>query len=95
MWYSFAMAIRWADSAAKHGISREDALYAMTHAEKVAELDGQPGEKVMVYLGHPHGQTDRYLEVIAAHRKPRDVFVFHVMELTDVFRYLLNEGETK
>ena len=26
--------------AAKHGISREDDVYAMTHAEKVAELDG-------------------------------------------------------
>jgi hypothetical protein len=67
----------------------------VTHAEKVAELDGQPGEKMMDYLGRPHGQADRYHEVIAAHHQPRDVFVFHVMELTDVFRHLLSEGKTK
>lgn len=47
----------------------------------------------MVYVGHPHGQTERYLEVIAAHQPPRTIVVFHVMPLTDQFRYLLHEGE--
>lgn len=87
------MGIRWTPSAAKHGISREDALYAMTHAEAAAELDGKPGETTTVYIGHPHAQTEHYLEVIAAHRPPRDLVIFHVMELSDLYRDLLTEGE--
>jgi hypothetical protein len=93
LWYYLSMAIEWTPSAAKHGISRDDALYAMTHAEATAELDGHPGETTLVYVGHPHGQTGRYLEVIAAHRPPRTIVIFHVMELTDLYRHLLNEGE--
>lgn len=89
------MAIEWTASAAKHDIPRDDALYAMTHAEATAELDGHPGETTTVYVGHPHGQTDRYLEVIAAHRPPHTIIIFHVMELTDLYRHLLNEGEPK
>lgn len=64
----------------------------MTHAEAVAELDGHPGETTIVYIGHPHAQTDRYIEVIAAHRKPRTVKIFHVMPLSDLYRHLLTEG---
>lgn len=89
MWYYLYMAVQWTSSAAKHGISRDDALYAMTHAEASAELDGHPGEVTMVYVGHPHAQTTRYIEVIAAHRQPRDVVIFHVMELSDLYRDLL------
>lgn len=66
-----AVGVEWARSADKHKISHEDALYAMTHAEPTAELDAEPGERIVVYVGHPHGQTERYLEVIAAHRPPR------------------------
>lgn len=89
------MGVEWARSADKHGIPHEDALYAMMHAEVSAEVDGEPGEQVIVYVGHPHGQTDRYLEVIAAHRPPRTIVIFHVMPLTDIFRYLLHEGEAQ
>ena len=95
LWYVLIVAIEWTKSAAKHGISRDDALYAMTHAEADAELDGQSGETTVVYVGHPHGQTDRYLEVIAAHRPPRTIVIFHVMELSDLYRHLLNEGEPR
>lgn len=84
------MAIEWKTSAAKHSISREDALYAMTHAEASAEIDGLPGETTTVYVGHPHGQTERYLEVIAAHRPPRTISIFHVKELGDLYRHLLD-----
>lgn len=87
------MAVEWARSADKHSVPREDALYAMVNAEVTAEVEGRPGEVSIVYLGHPHGQTERYLEVIAAHRPPRTVEIYHVMPLTDNFRYLLNEGE--
>lgn len=87
------MTVEWTTSADRHGIPREDALYAMANHEALAELEGRPEERTVVYVGHPHGQTDRYIEVIAAHREPRTVVVFHAMELTDVYRYLLHEGK--
>lgn len=87
------MGVEFTKSADRHGITHEDSLYAMMHAEVSAEIDGEPGETTMVYVGHPHGQTDRYLEVIAAHRPPRTIVIFHSMELTDMFRHLLAEGE--
>lgn len=87
------MGVEWARSADKHGVPREDALYALIHYEVSAEVEGEQGEKTIVYVGHPHGQTERYLEVIAAHRPPRTIVIFHVMPLTDMFRYLLHEGE--
>lgn len=80
-------------SADKHGIPREDALYAIMHAEVSAEVEGEPGEVTVLYIGHPHSQTDRYLEVIAAHRPPRTIVIFHVMPLGDLYQPLLNEGE--
>lgn len=87
------MGVQFTSSADKHGIPREDSLYAIMHAEASAEVDGAPGEVTMVYVGHPHGQTDRYIEVIAAHRQPRTVIVFHAMPLSDLFRHLLTEGK--
>lgn len=86
------MGVEFTNSADKHGIARQDTLYAMMHAEASAELEGQPGETTMVYVGHPHGQTDRYIEVIAAHRPPRTIVIFHSMPLSDLFRHLLHEG---
>lgn len=58
------MGVEWTHSADKHGIPRADALYSIAHAE----VKGRPGEVTIVYVGHPHAQTNRYLEVIAAHR---------------------------
>lgn len=95
LWYDLFMAIDWTSSAAKHGISRDDALHAMIHAEASDDLDGGTGEALRVFVGHPHAQTERYIEVIAAVRPPRGLLVFHVMELSDLYRYLLNEGEKK
>ncbi len=91
--YTFGMGIEFTPSADRHGIPHADSLYAMTHAEASAEVEGMPGETTMVYIGRPHGQTDRYLEVIAAHRPPRTVVIFHSMELTDLYRDLLTEGK--
>lgn len=87
------MGVEWPASADKHGISHEDALYAMTHAEGATQVEGRPGEVTTVYVGHPHGQTDRYIEVIAAMRPPRTLTIFHVMQLSDLYRHLVNEGE--
>lgn len=88
------MGVQFTDSADKHGISHEDALHAIMHAEGSAEVEGNPGELTMVYVGHPHGQTERYIEVIAAHRKPRTIVIFHVMPLSDLFGYLLDGGKS-
>lgn len=87
------MGIEFTPSADRHEIPHADSLYAITHAEVSAEVDGMPGETTIVYIGHPHDQTDRYLEVIAAHRLPRTIVIFHSMELTDTFRHLLTEGK--
>jgi hypothetical protein len=87
--------VEWTTSAGKHGVPREDAVHAMVNAEVSAEVDGEPGEQTIVYVGHPHGQTDDYLEVIAAHRPPRTIVIFHVMPLTDTFRWMLHEGEDR
>lgn len=86
------MGVQFTDSADKHGIPREDSLYAIMHAEASAEVDGDPAETTMVYVGHPHGQTDRYIEVIAANHPPRTIVIFHSMPLSDLFRHLLHEG---
>ena len=96
LWYLFIVAIRWASSADKHFIPREDALYAISHAAGQTQLEARAGEVTIVYVGHPHGRTDRYVEVIAALVPPRDLVIFHVMELSDLYRHLVDkEGESK
>lgn len=46
-----------------------------------------------VFIGHPHGQTEQLIEVLAEVTPPRNVTIFHAMELTDKFRWLLEEEE--
>ncbi|WP_282859403.1 hypothetical protein [Pseudoclavibacter helvolus] len=84
------MGVEWKPSASKHGVTREDALYAMTNAEVSAEVKGLAGEKTYVFIGHPHAQTNRWIEVIAAYRQPRTYTIFHAMPLTDKYRHLLD-----
>lgn len=87
------MAVTWKSSAGRHGVPREDAVYAIAHHEVSAEINGEPGETTMVCIGHPHSRTDRYLEVIAVLRPPHSIEILHVMSLTDLYRHLLYEGE--
>ncbi len=49
------------------------------------EKDGRPAK---VFVGHPHPQTDSYIEVLVG-RDGDDFVIFHVMELSDLFRHLL------
>lgn len=74
------MGMHFKDSADRHGIPRRDTMYAILHPVATQEI-----------VGHPHAQTDRYVEVIAAIRPPRDLVIFHSMPLTDLYRHLLHE----
>jgi hypothetical protein len=80
----------WADSAGKHGISRADVLWAIQHAVGSEELNGRLGWTTRVWVGHPHSQTERYIEVIGASRGAEFV-IFHAMPLNDVYRHLIHE----
>lgn len=86
------MAVEWAPSAAKHDVPREDVLHAIAAAEVQVELGPgkYPGEVNVLWIGHPHAQTDRYLEVLAAvHHTHARITIFHAMALTDRYRHHL------
>lgn len=82
------MALEFTDSASKHGIPHEDAIYAILHAVGTETVQEHLGQEARVFVGHPRSQTDRYIEVIAAKRG--NVFrIFHVMPLSDLYRHLV------
>lgn len=62
-------------------------MRAMLHAVGSEDVPGEKGEVTIAFVGHPHPQTERYIEVIAAHRGS-DIQVFHAMPLTDKYRHL-------
>lgn len=78
------------DSARKHSIPDEDILYALTEYEVEDVVPGRDGHGGgLIRIGHPHGQTDRYIEVMYAIVPPRSIVVFHAMPLTDKWAHLL------
>jgi hypothetical protein len=86
--YSFETALKFAPSADRHGISRAAAVYAIIHAVG-REVSGREGRRLKVaYVGHPHAQTDRYIEIVVMEWEPRNVAGFHAMDLSDNFRHL-------
>ena len=75
------MSITWAESAAKHRIPRDEALYAIAHAELFIESVGQAriGDRApSLFIGPSRYGT---LEVLAVITPPREIWVFHVMPL--------------
>ncbi|WP_026373827.1 hypothetical protein [Agrococcus lahaulensis] len=82
------MGIHYTASAAKHGIPEVDAIYAMLNHEGQVDQRGRDARTVKVFVGHPHAQTDRYIEVIAT-MDGSDVVIFHAMPLSDIYRHLL------
>lgn len=76
--------IEFTVSSQRHGISRADAYYAMTHPRYVDELEGEAGDKSFAFYGHPHTQTDRFIEVFAALKPWGTVVVFHAMDRPDL-----------
>jgi hypothetical protein len=83
------MGIDFRKSAGKHGIPQEDVLFAVANYAGFEEIDGFPGQTTRMYVGHPHGQTDRYIEVGLATWPPDNVVIFHAMPLTDLYRHLI------
>jgi hypothetical protein len=91
------VAIRWADSADKHGVARDDALHAMLHAYlHVPEFDeprieglGRPD----LWIGPQRVPGSALLEVMTVASPPRDLLVFHVMMARAKFLALLDEEE--
>lgn len=93
MWYALCVAMKFTDSAGKHRIPQADAIHAVVNAEASAVIEGRQGEEARVFVGHPHPQTDRYIEMIVSQRGP-DFVVFHVMPLSDLYRHLLQGRES-
>ena len=78
------MAISWAPSADKHGIRREDALYAIEHALYVEVEFDEPrlGGRVRptLFIGPPRARGGPLLEVMVEITGSRGLHVFHVMQ---------------
>jgi hypothetical protein len=77
------MAITWAPSADKHGIDREDALYAIMNAYYVEREFDEPRPPATVrptlFIGPPRQLGGDLLEVMVEVTPPRDLHIFHVM----------------
>ncbi|ENO19046.1 hypothetical protein HMPREF9004_0190 [Schaalia cardiffensis F0333] len=46
----------------------------------------------MVFVGLPHPQARRFIEVIASIRGSADIKIFHAMEVTDAWKHLVYEA---
>jgi hypothetical protein len=81
--------VTWAPEAGRHGFTLAEALHAIANADAAADVAGLPKDKTMVFVGLPHAQALRPVEVIAARRPSGEFVIFHVMELSDIYRGLL------
>ncbi len=78
------MAIYWADSADRHGIPHDEALYAIANALYVEEEFDEPRVpdriRPTLFIGPAtHERGAPLLEVMVEVSPPRDLFIFHVM----------------
>ena len=80
--YTTDVAIRWAESASKHGIDHDGALYAITNAHYVEEEFDEPRipghVRPTLFIG-PSRLGGPLLEVMVEITPPRELVVFHVM----------------
>lgn len=93
------MAPRWADSAAKHAVSRADAVYAVLHATYTDDLiDEAAGPGVIrLFIGPRHAQALPVNEIEVLVREfpadpGRQAVIFHVMPLGAKFRRYRQEN---
>jgi len=91
------MGIEFATSAAKHGVSQADALFAMNNAiyfsEKVKLNDGDIANARRVFIGPQHAQTQRLIEVLVEVKRPGAFVVYHVMVLGSYYRNQMEEEQ--
>lgn len=88
--YHNCMPFEFSPSADKHGIPREDAVYAVLHHAGYADLPARrPGERSFMFVGLPHQHAMRYIEVGVAVDGRGNRKIFHAMEVTDLYRYIV------
>lgn len=91
------MGIECADSAGKHGISEEDALYAIGNAihtsSNVKAAPGLAPNPRQLFIGPPHPQTDRLIEVLVENKGSGEFLIYHVMELSSYYRQQMEEEQ--
>lgn len=77
------MTPRWEPSSDKHGVARNDQVYAILHATYIADLGpNERGGSIRLYIGPEHAQTDRELEILVVHfTDGREASIFHAMPL--------------
>ena len=94
--YITGVGVTWSESAAKHGVPREDALHAIANAVYVEEEfdDPRPPSNVRphLFIGLPRRRGVPLLEVMAEIRPPRGLHIFHVMPARE--RHLARMEET-
>lgn len=85
----------WEPSCEKHGVSREEIIYVLLNAPYVSNTNEVPKRgRIMVFIGPPHPQTDREIEVLV-HEFPetdQQARVFHAMQLGPKFRKFREEN---
>ena len=88
------MAAKWPRSSAKHGISREDALFAIANAIFTSDNVSKAGSASAssragtrrLFIGHPYFQARELIEVLVESRPNGDVVIYHVMALGSKYR---------
>lgn len=89
------MAIKWANSADKHGVPNQQALFAIVNAMFVAEEFDEPrmpgGARPTLYIG-PSRLGGPLLEVMVEKTPPRDLFIFHAMKARPKILKLMEEN---
>ena len=84
------MTIEWAPSAFKHGLSKEQILYAASHPIGSDVVRGLAGDVTRAFAGPPSEYADWNIEVLATlNRRAGRIKFIHAMPLTDAFAYLL------
>ncbi|MWV75853.1 hypothetical protein [Rathayibacter rathayi] len=75
------MAIRWAASADKHDIDRDDVVNAiLNYVYRVEEFEEpRVGDRCPDLFIGPTRDRTQLLEVVAQITPPADIFIFHVM----------------
>ncbi|PHP52410.1 hypothetical protein [Actinomyces ruminis] len=84
------MNFEFSASADKHGVPHADAEYAVTHHVDYELLESRrPGVRSFMFVGLPHPQAFRYLEVgVSVDGRGRRI-IFRAMEVSDLYRHLV------